>query len=382
MTRHFAVIALAFLCATGAHAAAGDLVTTVTNPFAAPGDLFGYSLNLYRSTLIVGAPMSDGSGTTDSGMAVQFDAGGLPQRAYLNPDSGEGDQFGISIANNGYVVAIGAPFHDSAAADAGAVYLFNASTGAFQRKIECPSAQGGEFFGRSVALSGRNLLVGAPGDDENGPDAGALYLFNTSDGRLVQTMKAPPTEWYFFRGLGDQVAIAGRYFGGTSPAGDRFIYFDRYGKMIDRGSPCYSFASYRTFFVVGAIDTDHPYARHAYKYNPAYRYAVQFYKDPTFESEDDFGFSIAADVNRNARYDRVIVGAPEESTTVVNEGAAHVFNNRSGVYEYTITNPDPQEHARFGWSVALGTPGAVVGAPFADTEAGEDSGAAYLFLKY
>jgi hypothetical protein len=43
----------------------------------------------------------------------------------------------------------------------------------------------GDEFGRSVAITGTTAVVGAWRDDNNGPDSGSAYLFDTIIGQLV-----------------------------------------------------------------------------------------------------------------------------------------------------------------------------------------------------
>lgn len=47
-------------------------------------------------------------------------------------------------------------------------------------------------FGRSVAVSGDLVVVGAPGDTTNGPKSGAAYVFEHSDNGWMRTKLVPP----------------------------------------------------------------------------------------------------------------------------------------------------------------------------------------------
>ncbi|NBB73716.1 MAG: hypothetical protein GVY35_08565 [Bacteroidetes bacterium] len=47
-------------------------------------------------------------------------------------------------------------------------------------------------FGRSVAVAGDVVVVGAPGDTTNGPKAGAVYVFERMSDQWVQTKLVPP----------------------------------------------------------------------------------------------------------------------------------------------------------------------------------------------
>jgi hypothetical protein len=57
--------------------------------------------------------------------------------------------------------------------------------------LSAPDASSTDFFGfgTSLALRGDTLLVGAPGDDESAPNAGAVYLFRLEGAAWSQQSK-------------------------------------------------------------------------------------------------------------------------------------------------------------------------------------------------
>jgi len=128
------------------------------------------------------------------------------------------DQFGYSVASlgdfnsDGIVdIVVGAPHDDTSAENAGAVWLlFLENDGAVQgqHKIfvdengfgEEPDAH--DVFGYSVASLGDlnqdgniDIAVGAPGDDDGGTSAGAVWLlFLNNDGTVEGHEKIPGIE--------------------------------------------------------------------------------------------------------------------------------------------------------------------------------------------
>ena len=50
------------------------------------------------------------------------------------------------------------------------------------KKLVAEDAGGGDGFGRSVALRGGVAVIGAPGEDERGSEAGAAYIFERDQG--------------------------------------------------------------------------------------------------------------------------------------------------------------------------------------------------------
>ena len=102
------------------------------------------------------------------------------------PDAAATDYFGISVSLNstGTLLAVGAYTQDSAALGAGKVYLFDVSgsTTTLRTTVVAPDAVAADAFGVSVSLNstGTVLAVGAHAQDSAAADAGKVYLFDGS----------------------------------------------------------------------------------------------------------------------------------------------------------------------------------------------------------
>ena len=88
------------------------------------------------------------------------------------------DEFGFSVAISGDTVVVGAVFEDSEAGNAGAAYVFGRDQGGAGNwgevtKLLASDAQGGDFFGASVTVSGDTIVVGRPSFP------GAAYIFQS-----------------------------------------------------------------------------------------------------------------------------------------------------------------------------------------------------------
>jgi hypothetical protein len=183
-------------------------------------DQFGNALAVSNQTLAIGAWLEDSdaigvdgdqfnTSQADSGAVYLFDVNltdDWSQSAYLkasNTDNGDG--FGSAVAIDGDIVAVSAPFEDSADAgdqqdeslsESGAVYIFRRSTtGQWQQEayLKASNPGFGDRFGSSLQVLGNLLVVGAPGErsnasginnnqqDESELDSGAVYLFERSD---------------------------------------------------------------------------------------------------------------------------------------------------------------------------------------------------------
>lgn len=169
------------------------------------GDSFGFSVALNRdgSKFVVGAIGDDAAGQ-EAGAAYLFNWGTTTEVAKRLPvvDSGEAansqhyDRFGWSVAFDGNVVVVGAPFDSVNNTTTGELMQFNGSVtvlgvaAGFNGAVIKGAGQGDyDMYGWSVSVDAyRNLAgdaanssvlvaVGAPGSDLKDTDAGAVYLY-------------------------------------------------------------------------------------------------------------------------------------------------------------------------------------------------------------
>lgn len=159
-------------------------------------DLFGKSVALSAdgSTLAVGASKEDSKTTSPSdnsaseaGAVYVFtrSAGAWTQQAYVKPSTPIAfDQFGASVAlsADGGILAVGASLDVSATATYGKVYVFTRSGTAWTQRFTHTSTTAGSIgaLGNSVALSadGGLLAVGASRENSAAPSAGAVYVYS------------------------------------------------------------------------------------------------------------------------------------------------------------------------------------------------------------
>src|SRR5262249_32379005 len=100
--------------------------------------------------------------------------------------------FGYAIAALGGDVLIGAPFDSALADDAGAAYLFDASTGGLVRTLPNPDPDVDEYFGWSVAEVAGAALIRAPYERRMGGEGGAPSLTDHRPGALLPPLRPPP----------------------------------------------------------------------------------------------------------------------------------------------------------------------------------------------
>jgi hypothetical protein len=260
----------------------------------------------------------------------------LPAAVGLEIARTEGLLFGYAVAVDAGVIAVGAPDGGGDDGQRGAVHLFDAATGASLSTVTNPVVIAGDQFGFALAMGGGHLVVGAPGDDGEAEDAGAVHLVDLTTATIVRTMRKPGARGG--EAFGAAVAVA--------PDG-----------VIVVGAPFEDDGA-------GAV----------------YRFSADPLEQPTRLTKavpvagDLFGIAVAT------IDDEVLVGAPLDDTAAADGGAVYRFGPAAIVPSTAFHEPAPQAGARLGVSVGANADGVIAGAPFRDGSSA-DEGAAYVFSR-
>ena len=99
---------------------------------------------------------------------------------------------------------------------------------------------------------------------------------------------------------------------------------------------------------------------------------TQTFNNPTPANFDVFGYSVAISGNN------ALIGAPLDAMGGVNAGSAYLFDITTGTLLQTFNNPTPESDDIFGNSVAISGNNALIGAP-RNATGGFDAGSAYLY---
>jgi hypothetical protein len=106
-------------------------------------------------------------------------------------DAMDYDRFGQSVAIDKDTIAVGGDLYlvraNQEGEDRGAVYVFERNEGGEGNwgevtKLTASDAADGDFFGQSVAIDGDIIVVGAPWKDDTGRNRGAVYVFERNEG--------------------------------------------------------------------------------------------------------------------------------------------------------------------------------------------------------
>ncbi|MCH8344553.1 MAG: hypothetical protein IH983_11260 [Planctomycetes bacterium] len=200
----------------------------------AAGDFFGTSVAVSGDLVVIGANGDDDNGTV-SGSAYVFRYDPLrrtwvEEQKLLASDGAEGDEFGVSVSISGETVLIGARLDGAGSAY---VFRFDPQTVAWvqEQKLVASDPTGADQFGRAVAIDGDTAVIGAWVSDAGGIESGAAYIFRfdpkSSQWVQQQQLLPEPNPWLNF--FGRSVAIEGNTVvigahGEDHQAGATYIY--------------------------------------------------------------------------------------------------------------------------------------------------------------
>lgn len=295
------------------------------------GDEVGFSVAMSGETACVGAPGADNY----FGSAYIFvpSSYGWPEQYKITPTSFTGGRFGRSVAISGNTVLVGAQTENT-----GVVYVFVRSDSIWieQAILRGDPGQLNDDFGSSVAISGDTALVGAPRHEGPGgkTDAGAAYFFirsgdTWSDPSMVL---APIGELVSYGLFGLSVAIDGD----TALVGAP--------KDIINGG-------LSTPTAVVFVRIEDRWSGPGQKLEPGY--------SPSTSRQYGYSVAISGDtaVVSEPGYDGFDGGA--------NIGAAYIYVRTGSTWslQKMITATDPEDYDSFGSAVAISGDLVVVGSP-------------------
>jgi hypothetical protein len=210
------VAAMAVISPTASGAATGQAFVKPFNTDA--GDHFGCAVAISGDIMVVGSqsersrasgvnsnPYDNGGDGNGAAYVFVRNNGTWTQQAYLKPSNMDNlDNFGYAVAVSGSRIVVGAPYErsiaigvngtqiDNSLLNAGAAYIFvrQGNTWVQEAYLKAANTSAEDQFGRSVAISGDTVVVGAhvesshasgvngdQGDDSLFYATGAAYVF-------------------------------------------------------------------------------------------------------------------------------------------------------------------------------------------------------------
>jgi hypothetical protein len=295
------------------------------------------------SRVVVGSPFADNR----AGAAKVHDsASGALIQVLLSPLMAKDNQFGAAVAISGSTVVVGAPGEVAPGGGTGAVHVYDllsATPGSPVLSIPAPTGDADLQFGRSVALEGTRLVVGACHSDVE--TTGGAYVFELglpnpeqAVHQLVNPSASPGDGFGCSVAIdGDRIAVgAPRKNSGAAGSGSVLIY------QLGGGDPA----------------------------NPVITLPA-----PVPVRDGLFGFALALDG------DRLVASAFHDGSGAIDDGLVHGFDLSSGTgatLEFTLPPPAPASRSQFGHSLAVAGDLLLVGSP-GGSEVGPARGSACVF---
>ena len=340
---------------------------------------FGTSMAMDGDIVVVGAPSMRSSGSP-TGAAFVYNAATGEQLDVLHAsDATYGYGFGASVGFDGSRAIVGAP--DDGRTGTPAAYVFNTSTGAMLAKLSPAGAESGDGLGRAVAIDGYSAVLGAR--FQNSCD-GAAYVFDLVTGRETKLMADTTRSFFGYAvAVADGVVLVGAPFDNAQASNPGAVYaFDAVsGRQIGKfarpdglANPDWSFgvsiAVDDGLALIGSQD-EHSGQGAAYLFDIATGAFLQRLVPGDAKDSQRFGNSVALS-------DGVAVVGSVFDGPDVQYGAAYVFDVMTGETLDKIVHPDPFEGMRFGSSVAISGDRLLCGASY-DHLAGSTSGSVYVY---
>lgn len=262
----------------------------------------------------------------------------------LSSEDMYGQFFGRSVAISGNVIVVGDSFAGPKAS-AGAAYVYRYADGKWTReaKLVPSDLDFDDTFGISVAVRGDVIVVGADRDDDAGDGSGSAYLFRFNGFFWARETKLVASDGEPGDGFGSSVAVDGDLVVVGAPRHDNL--------GIDSG------------------------AAYAFGYDGNTWIEEKKLTPSNGQAGDLFGYSVSASG------DSLFVGAFRHHGVADETGAAYAFRFQQGSWfeEQTLTASDAEANDWFGVSVSLSGDRAVIGASLDNGQSGTYSGSVYVF---
>ncbi len=240
---------------------------------------------------------------------------------------------------------MGAPGDDQNGDNAGAVHVYEKVSGQwiFQATLLAPDGQSGWQFGAHVAISGDRIAVGSPLNNTAGTQAGSVYTYEQVAGSWIHEQTLVPSSLQGGDTFGNDIDLLGNTLI-VSATGDD-------DKGADAGA--------------------------AYVYTHGTEWA-QSTKITAADGQagDLFGAAVALGT------DKIAVSASGDDDNGSGSGSVYIYETISGglTLGTKVTASDGSANDYFGHAIAIQGNYLAVGAPFVD-DIGFNSGATYLFKR-
>lgn len=302
------------------------------------GVLFGYSVAVSGDYIVVGDPGYSTGGVSGSADLFHYNGSTWDEVGWLNCPSTAPDAAGFSVDIDGDYIAVGDPYNST---NAGVCYIFYRNylaPDSWGRQETLASTSAAAEFGTSVSISGSNIVIGAPKEENTGGADSGAFFFSTRSGAV---WSSPPTL------VKAVTPVVGAWFG---------ISVGISGNNI----------------VVGESQNDSVYL---YRLDGGICKSIGPISTTDSTPNDEFGNSVSIAGSF------IGIGAHFHDTGATNSGTAYIFNlNQRQQEKSVITKTGPLGGDQLGFSLSMSTNCSIVGIPY-DDDSSSDSGKVVVYKK-
>jgi FG-GAP repeat protein len=363
-------------------------------------DQFGYAVRIDGDTAVVGDKYDDNNGNSDTGSVYVYRRVGgdwVLETKLVAPDAAAGDFFGQSVDISGDTIVVGSYLDTVEGVRTGSVYVYTreGSTWSLEAKLLAFDREAFDRYGRSIAIDGDTVVVGASTTSTNGPNSGTAYVYKRSAGIwllevVLEAFDAQTNDLFGFTTDidADTIVVGAKHdnYNGFTDIGSAYVYkrdggtwsletklLSGNGNDIDDFSNAVSVNGDRILVAAENADFEgivHVFVRDA----GVWTLEAQLL---AFDGGNGAGYGSSVDIEG----DLAIVGARFDDEIGVRAGSVYIYRQEAGVWfhEGKFIVSDGQLSDRFGSSVAM-SGGIVISSALLDDVNGiVNAGSAYIF---
>jgi len=296
----------------------------------------------------------------------------------LSLDGSAGDYLGVSADIDGNRAVVGAWGDEDNGPASGSAYLFEVSTGQQLWKLLPGDGAPADGFGAVVAIQGSRAVIGAPYDNDWAADSGSAYVFDVDTGQELFKLNASDPE--AGDEFGDAVALEGNLVVVGAPGEDTVAYAAGAAYVFDllTGQELFklmaSDGAAQDFFGDAVAVSGRYVAAGALGVDPLNRGAVYVFDGTTGQELHKLVASDGAYYDGFGRY----LAAHGDRLCISSRDAVYVFDLVTGQELWKLASSGAVGHDAFGLDLSIDGDLLVVGAPHTGI-LGTYEGSAYLF---
>jgi len=295
-------------------------------------------------------------------------------------------EFGRASALADGLAVVGAPGDDDQGPASGSIYIFDAITASPRNKIVPADATAGDRFGFSVAIADGVVMAGAPFDVHAGISSGSAYVFDLATGNQIAKLVPPDgaagDEFGFAVACEGNVAAVGakRDDDSGTDSGSLYLFDLTTGSLLHKllpndGAPIGNFGE--SVDIHGGLVAAGAHGT-GFLAGAAYIFDVGTGSQLHKLLPDDSHSNMFFGTSLALDDGLIVIGAWADSVFFDHSGSAYVFDTATGDQLHKLVPSDGHDRDHFGYSVSIDDGLVAIGAE-QDGDSAFNGGSAYLF---